>query len=166
MSNLNNVLELKGKRFVQANKNGNGGGAAMNSKVIVTSQHLLKLKDKIEQIKKYWQQESRPFNGVLISVHYNKIVAKSNRIAGLFRGVDSNLAIVGAKFNSEKTKHIITYFLDFEDLDYSVELLIKANNIMVMHFQNGITKSIFDNNRIIEKIAYTQYGIPKTTFIF
>lgn len=164
MSNLNNVLELKGKRFVQAGKKSNGGGAAMNSKVIVTSQHLLKLKEKIEQIKRYWQQEQRPFNGVLISVYYNKIVAKSNRIAGLFRGVDSNLAIVGAKFNSEKTKHIITYFLDFEDLDYSVELLVKANDIMVKHFQNGITKSIFDNNRIIEKIAYTQYGIPKTTF--
>ena len=128
MSNLNNVLELKGKRFVQANKNGNGGGAAMNSKVIVTSQHLLKLKDKIDQIKKYWQQEQRPFKGVLISVYYNKIVAKSNRIAGLFRGVDSNLAIVGAKFNSEKTKHIITYFLDFEDLSLTLSVSVSKNN--------------------------------------
>lgn len=164
MSNLNNVLELKGKRFVQANKNGNGGGVTMNSKVIVTSQHLLKLKDKIEQIQKYWQHEQRPFKGVLISVYYNKIVAKSNRVAGLFRGVDSNLAIVGAKFNSEKTKHIITYFLDFEDLEYSIELLTKVNEIMVMHFQNGVTKQIFDNNRIIGKIAYTQFGIPKTIF--
>lgn len=164
MSNLNNVLELKGKRFVQANKNGNGGGVTMNSKVIVTSQHLLKLKDKIEQIQKYWQHEQRPFKGVLISVYYNKIVAKSNRIAGLFRGVDSNLAIVGAKFNSEKTKHIITYFLDFEDLEYSIKLLTKVNEIMVMHFQNGVTKQIFDNNRIIGKIAYTQFGIPKTIF--
>lgn len=164
MSNLNNVLELKGKRFVQANKNGNGGGVTMNSKVIVTSQHLLKLKDKIEQIQKYWQHEQRPFKGVLISVYYNKIVAKSNRIAGLFRGVDSNLAIVGAKFNSEKTKHIITYFLDFEDLEYSIELLTKVNEIMVMHFQNGVTKQIFDNNRIIGKFAYTQFGIPKTIF--
>lgn len=29
---MNNVLELKGKRFVQASKSGNGGGAAMNGK--------------------------------------------------------------------------------------------------------------------------------------
>ena len=27
---MNNVLELKGKRFVQARRNGNGGGIAMN----------------------------------------------------------------------------------------------------------------------------------------
>ena len=33
---MNNVLELKGKRFVQASKTNSGGGATMNSKVIVT----------------------------------------------------------------------------------------------------------------------------------
>lgn len=164
MSNLNNVLELKGKRFVQANKKGGGGGAAMNSKVIVASQHLLKLIDKIENIKEYWLHEQRPFKGILISVYYNKIVAKSNRISGIFKGVNSNLAIVGAKFNSEKTKHIITYFLDFKDLDHTIELLNKVNRIMSMHFKNGIYKEILENKAVIEKIAYTQYGISKTTF--
>ena len=29
---MNNVLELKGKRFVQASKTGGSGGASMNSK--------------------------------------------------------------------------------------------------------------------------------------
>ena len=29
---MNNVVELKGKRFVQANKNGSGGGVNMNGK--------------------------------------------------------------------------------------------------------------------------------------
>ena len=121
---MNNVLELKGKRFVQASKAGSGGGSAMNSKVIVTSQQLLKLKNKILQIQKYWNSENKPFNGVLISVYYNKIVAKSNRISGLFKGENSNSAIVGAKFNAEKDKHIITYFLNSDDLTRSVDLLI------------------------------------------
>lgn len=161
---MNNVLELKGKRFVQASKKGISGGSTMNSKVVVTSQHLVELKEKIEQIKEYWKQEKCPFNGVLISVHYNKIIAKSNRISGLFKGTDSNQAIVGAKFNSEKTKHIITYFLDFNDLNYSITQLTKVNEIMLVHFQDGINKTIFDNKEIIEKIAYTRYGISKTTF--
>lgn len=107
---MNNVLELKGNRFVQAPKSVSGGGPAMNSKVVVTSQKLNKLTSKLFQIKDFWTHENRPFNGILISVHYNKIVAKSNRIAGLFKGDQSNYAIVGAKFNAEKTKHIITYF--------------------------------------------------------
>ena len=48
---MNNVLELKGKRFEQASKNGGGGGAAMNSKVTVTSGHILRLIERIKKIK-------------------------------------------------------------------------------------------------------------------
>lgn len=100
---MNNMLELKGKRFVQAAKRPGNGGASMNSKSFVTVEQLLKLEAKLQQIKQFWTQEEKPFQGLLISVHYNKIVAKSNRIAGLFKGENSNLAIVGAKFNKEKT---------------------------------------------------------------
>lgn len=161
---MNNVLELKGKRFIQASKTGSGGGASMNSKKIVTREQLLRLIERISQIKEFWKQEKRPFEGILISVHYNKIVAKSNRIAGLFRGKDSNYAIVGAKFNKEKTKHIITYFLDMEDLDKSIELLLKTSDIIKVKFQNGIDKVTFDDRKKIDKIPFSKFSITKSTF--
>lgn len=161
---MNNVLELKGKRFIQASKTGSGGGASMNSKKIVTREQLLKLIERISQIKEFWKQEKRPFEGILISVHYNKIVAKSNRIAGLFKGKDSNYAIVGVKFNKEKTKHIITYFLDMEDLDKSIELLLKTSDIIKVKFQNGIDKVTFDDRKKIDKIPFSKFSITKSTF--
>lgn len=161
---MNNVLELKGKRFVQASKTGNGGGASMNSKKVVTSEQLLKLEDRLGQIKKFWMQEKKPFEGILISVYYNKIVAKSNRISGLFKGKDSNYAIVGAKFNKEKTKHIITYFLDAEDLDHSMELLLKANDVIEARFPNGIDKVAFDDKNTVNRIPFRQFSITKSTF--
>ena len=161
---MNNVLELKGKRFVQASKAGNGGGASMNSKKVVTGEQLIRLADRIDQIKEFWKQERRPFEGVLISVYYNKIVAKSNRIAGLFKGKESNYAIVGAKFNKEKTKHIITYFLDMDDLDKSIEFLLKTSDIIKEKFQNGIDKVTFDDNKIIDKISYSRFSITKSMF--
>ncbi len=161
---MNNVLELKGQRFVQASKGGSGGGPAMNSKVIVTSQQLLKLKDKILQIQKYWNSENKPFNGVLISVYYNKIVAKSNRISGLFKGENSNSAIVGAKFNAKKDKHIITYFLNSDDLTRSVDLLIQSNNILELFFKNGISKTIFDDKYAFNRINFSSLNMTKTTF--
>lgn len=161
---MNNVLELKGKRFIQASKTGGGGGASMNSKKIVTREQLLRLIERISQIKEFWKQEKRPFEGILISVHYNKIVAKSNRIAGLFKGKDSNYAIVGAKFNKEKTKHIITYFLDMEDLDKSIELLLKTSDIIKVKFQNGIDKVTFDDRKKIDKIPFSKFSITKSTF--
>ena len=161
---MNNVLELKGKRLVQASKGGGGGGPAMNSKVIVTSQQLLKLKNKILQIQKYWSSENKPFNGVLISVYYNKIVAKSNRISGLFKGENSNSAIVGAKFNAKKDKHIITYFLNSDDLTRSVDLLIQSNNILELFFKNGISKTIFDDKYAFNRINFSSLNMTKTTF--
>ena len=99
----NNVLELRGKRFVQASRKGGSGGASMNSQRNVTASDLSRLQSKVEQIKNFWRGEARPFQGILISVHYSKIAAKSNRIAGLLKGTDSNEAVVGAKFNTEKT---------------------------------------------------------------
>lgn len=161
---MNNVLELKGKRFVQASKTGGGGGLSMNSKKIVTREQLLRLIERISQIKEFWKQERRPFEGILISVHYNKIVAKSNRIAGLFKGKDSNYAIVGAKFNKEKTKHIITYFLAMDDLDESIELLLKTSDIIKEKFQNGIDKVTFDDRKIMDKIPFSRFSIVKSTF--
>lgn len=161
---MNNVLELKGKRFVQASKTGGGGGASMNSKKIVTREQLLRLVERIGQIKEFWKQERKPFEGILISVHYNKIVAKSNRIAGLFKGKDSNYAIVGAKFNKEKTKHIITYFLDMEDLDESIELLLKTSDIIKEKFQNGIDKVTFDDKKAMDKIPFSRFSIAKSMF--
>ena len=161
---MNNVLELRGKRFIQASETGGGGGASMNSKKIVTREQMLRLVERISQIKEFWEQERRPFEGILISVHYNKIVAKSNRIAGLFKGKDSNYAIVGAKFNKEKTKHIITYFLDMGDLVKSIELLLKTCDVIKAKFPTGIDKAAFDDKITINKIPFPKFSITKSMF--
>ena len=161
---MNNILELKGKRFVQASKTMGAMGIDMNSKVLVTTQHINKLSLKLQTIYDFWSKEKKLFNGVLVSVYYNKIVAKSNRISGLFKGKDSNYSIVGAKFNSDKTKHIITYYLSMDDITKSVNLLSIAQTILSIYFKQGITKDIFKNDIIIDKIKFSKYGIAKTTF--
>ena len=161
---MNNVLELKGKRFVQASRKGSGGGPAMNSKVIVKKEHINSLIKELKQIAQFWTEEKKPFEGVLISVHYNKIVAKTNRISGIFKGNNSNFSIVGAKFNADKTKHIITYFLDFKDLDYSIWLLEKTKEILVEHFPDGMAKTVFDHKNVLDKIPYKNYDISKSIF--
>ena len=161
---MNNFLELKGKRFVQSDKVGRGGGADMSSKKTVTTEHLLNLKSQLLNIKQFWSLEKRPFTGILISVHYNKVVAKSNRISGLFKGSDSNLSIVGAKFSDDKSNHIITYFITVEDLEKSVDLLTKATSIINTHFIDGVNKELFKNSKIIKSVPYKQYAISESSF--
>lgn len=161
---MNNVLELKGNRFIQAPRTGSPSGPAMNGKKIVTSYHLKKLQEQIEQIKKFWQNEKKIFDGVLISVYYNKIVAKSNRISSLLKGEDSNATIVGAKFNAEKNRHIITYFLAISDLEKSIERLSKASDILHQQFSGEISKITFDNKSIMAKEKFYKLSLSMSLF--
>lgn len=161
---MNNVLELKGNRFIQAPRTGSPSGPAMNGKKIVTSYHLKKIQEQIEQIKKFWQNEKKIFDGVLISVYYNKIVAKSNRISSLLKGEDSNAAIVGAKFNAEKNRHIITYFLAISDLEKSIERLSKASDILHQQFSGEISKITFDNKSIMAKEKFYKLSLSMSLF--
>lgn len=161
---MNNVLELKGKRFVQESKKGNGGGAAINSKVVVTNNHVKKLQSKLQSLREFWMNEDKPFSGILISVHYNKIVAKTNRISGLFKGDQSNYAIVGAKFNTEKTKHIITYFLEDADIEDSIKLLENVSKVLTIYFTDGISKEVFEQKILFDRIDFKKYFLSKTLF--
>lgn len=161
---MNNVLELKGKRFVQESKKGNGGGAAINSKVVVTNNHVKKLQSKLQSLREFWMNEDKPFSGILISVHYNKIVAKTNRISGLFKGDQSNYTIVGAKFNTEKTKHIITYFLEDADIEDSIKLLENVSKVLTIYFTDGISKEVFEQKILFDRIDFKKYFLSKTLF--
>ena len=161
---MNNVLELKGKRFVQESKKGNGGGAAINSKVVVANNHVKKLQSKLQSLREFWMNEDKPFSGILISVHYNKIVAKTNRISGLFKGDQSNYAIVGAKFNTEKTKHIITYFLEDADIEDSIKLLENGSQVLTIYFTDGISKEVFEQKILFDRIDFKKYFLSKTLF--
>ena len=80
---MNNVLELKGKRFVQARRNVNGGGIAMNGKNDVSTQHLLRLKSQLSQIKFCTNNciiRSRPFKKSCNSITFrnNFIIINTN----------------------------------------------------------------------------------------
>lgn len=60
------------------------------------------MKSQLSQIKEFWDKETKPFDGILVSVHYNKIAKNEKSNIRNFKGTDSNDAIVGAKFNKDK----------------------------------------------------------------
>ncbi len=130
----------------------------------VITEHLLNLKSQLSQIKEFWDKEKKPFDGILVSVHYNKIVAKSNRIAGLFKGANSNESIVGAKFNDSKTKHIITYFIDIKDLNKSMRLLSDTAEILSQKFSGKMNKEMFNNKSIVNPMMFMHFSISMSTF--
>ena len=161
---MNYVLELKGKRFIQADKKNAGGGITMNGKVDVTVTHLAALIKQLRSIQEFWKRENKVFTGLLVSVQYNKIAAKSNRISGLFKGMHSNDAVVGAKFNDDKSKHIITYFLEDVDLTNSIKLLLQVKEILIDIYDGKMSKKIFDNTEKVHSNIFTNYPISMSVF--
>ena len=161
---MNYVLELKNKRFIQADKKNIGGGITMNSKVDVTVTQLDTLIKQLSSIQEFWQREHKLFTGLLVSVHYNKIAAKSNRISGLFKGIHSNDAVVGAKFNDDKSKHIITYFLEDKDLTNSIELLLQVRVILNEVYTGRISKNILENAEKVHSNIFKNYPISMSVF--
>ena len=161
---MNYVLELKNKRFIQADKKNIGGGITMNSKVDVTVTHLDTLIKQLSSIQEFWQREHKLFTGLLVSVHYNKIAAKSNRISGLFKGIHSNDAVVGAKFNDDKSKHIITYFLEDKDLTNSIELLFQVRVILNEVYTGRMSKNILENAEKVNSNIFKNYPISMSVF--
>lgn len=160
----NNVLELRGNKFKQAARTASGGGASMNSKKTVTNKELIHLQKQLSKIRSFWLEESRPFKGIFVSVYYNKIVAKSNRIAGLLKGKDSNNAIVGAKFNDNKTKHIITYYIEDEYLEKSIFNLQKAAEILRKKFDGHINKETFDDQKLFKRLTFDNSFMSRSLF--
>lgn len=161
---MNNILELKGKRFIQESKKNPMGGVTMNGKVVVTTSHLERLNNQLNQINDFWKNEKRTFEGLLISVVYNKIAAKSNRISGLFKGKYSNQSIVGAKFSKDKNKHIITYYLDPKDIEKSTFLVEVVKTILNIHFEGRIDQTTFVEKGKILSIPFNKYSISMSTF--
>lgn len=161
---MNYVLELKNKRFIQADKKNIGGGITMNSKVDVTVRQLDTLIKQLSSIQEFWQREHKLFTGLLVSVHYNKIAAKSNRISGLFKGIHSNDAVVGAKFNDDKSKHIITYFLEDKDLTNSIKLLLQVRVILNEVYTGRISKNILENAEKVHSNIFKNYPISMSVF--
>lgn len=93
-----------------------------------------------------------------------RVVAKTNRISGLFKGDQSNYAIVGAKFNTEKTKHIITYFLEDADIEDSIKLLENVSKVLTIYFTDGISKEVFEQKILFDRIDFKKYFLSKTLF--
>ena len=129
---MNNLIQLKGK-FEQAKRMGGGGKPKLSKGRDIKYNLVINLINDLKRIKEEWKNQTI-LSKVLINVHYNKIVAKSNRIKVLFsvgKNITSDSSIVGAKFSDDKSpKHIITHYISHDILNNAIEKLITISDIM------------------------------------
>lgn len=163
---MNTLLTLRGKSFTQKSRNSGRGPMTLPKNALITLERLKCLHFSLEKVKKYWDKNNI-IDGVLISVYYNRIVAKSNRINGYFNiggNPTPNNTIVGSKFNSEKTKHIITHYISDYVLNETIKVLSTVIEIFEKHFDGAMTHEMFSDSATFSSIKFSECNISKSKF--
>lgn len=163
---MNNILELRA-RFDQKGNDG-GGSRDLPAHGIVDASHLESLRKNLIRIQKYWESDNF-LNGALVSIYYDRVIAKSNRTHFLLKGkgqISPNVSIVGAKFvqSENKTKHVITHYITDEIIKNSIHFLDEVIEIVSDKFDGTIEKNKLDAIRKLPKLNYYD-DLPKTNFI-
>ena len=166
---MNEILQLKGS--FEYEKNRSMGAANLPKNKSVTVEHLINLKNDLMNVQKFWQNEKLQINP-LVSVYYNTVVAKSNRIKGMLESTSkkNNDTIVGAKFTDENNpKHIITHCLESYKLEAAIENLSNVIYAVQNYFDNVISHdTIKDINSNKYKKLFedkTKISVSRTRFI-
>ena len=163
---MNNLLQLKGS-FEQASRSTEGFGAP--NLPTAQSVHISRLRGLLKNLidlQEDWKGQNL-LPGILITVYYIKVAAKSNRLQALL-GNSSNIpneSIVGAKFSlDESPKHIITHYVSLEILNESIKRLTNCIDILNLQFNGEIN---YDTISKINKkeIPYTHTIMAKTNFL-
>lgn len=166
---MNNILQLRGQ--LQKRKNNNSFGPLnLPKSASVTSEHIKKIKEQLIKIKEYWEEE-KTIGGVLVSVHYKCIVAKSNRLQLLLsdKNMHPNESIRGAKFidgynsyNKKIKKHVFTYFISFDAIQRSISYLENCEKIIDTYYAGKITDK---DTEIINSGKYDDSILKKSNFL-
>jgi Subtilase family. len=162
---MNNLLQLKGT-FEQASSNSRPGSPNLPSGKSVKISQLKHLQKNLIELKKFWSKENI-VSGALVSVFYNKVAAKSNRMQGLLSksNITANSSIVGARFTKDESpKHIITHYVSIELIDESIERLDKCIDLLNEKFDGTITHDVIKKINS-KQIAFAPVKIAKTNFL-
>lgn len=156
---MNDLLQLKG-RFEKRDNQSGFGAIKLPSKKSVESIHMMELINQLKSAKAFWESE-KTIGGALISVHYIRVVAKSNRLKYLLgeRGKKPVDSIRGAKFSMSKNvdgsikhKHIFTHYVQISAIEKAIQSLEVAMSIVASEFNGCITAE--DTEKIGKDIPY------------
>ncbi len=165
---MNNILQLKSQFYPRKNPN---KPSAPNLPVgkSVKVEHIVELIKQLKDILNYWE-ENTDIEGALVSVHYNSIVAKSNRIKGVLSEKSHSPleSIRGAKFVWEpdetgvmKQKHVFTHYVSLETIQNTIDNLQLVEGIIRESYSSEIT---YEHLQQISKGKYKYEKPARTMF--
>lgn len=164
---MNNILTLRGNKFTQESSKKTPGPITILKTSIVKLSTLKSIHASLIEVNDFWENNSI-IDGVLVSVYYDRIVAKSNRIKGYLNGgrrLIPNETIVGAKFDERKEKHIITHYLPKQVLEDTISLSKEIIDFFEDVFPDEkLNQEQFNDPKTFDMLDYKNVGFSKSTF--
>ena len=161
---MNTLLQLKG-HFEQRKNPNRPGPRNLPANQELKISHVSDLKRQLSDLADFWTDKTL-FNKALVSVHYNDVVAKSNRIKDLLSESPkgANESIVGARFDESENsiKHVITHCVRRDTIKKAATELGDCIKVLSAQFAGKISVSQI-NDINANKIVIN--GMPKTKFV-
>ena len=131
---MNPLLQVK-LRFTGEKNNQKPGARNLRSKDETSTDKIDELVNCLRSVLRFYNDNPRITDKMMIDVWYNDIIAKSNRVKELLkpRRQNTNDTVVGARFSDApegEENHIITHYVDEITINNTIEELLVAKDFL------------------------------------
>lgn len=145
---MNPLLQVK-VRFLREKNPQHGGGRNLRAKGMTSVAKIDKLIDDLKAVLRFYQDNPRVVEKMMVDIRYNDIIAKSNRVKEILKveGKTTNDTVVGARFSEAeegKENHIITHYVDEKTVRTTVEELKIAKDFLLKKLDGIATADNFN----------------------
>lgn len=160
---MNSLLQIK-LRFTGEKNNQKPGARNLRAKAETSTQKIDELIDSLRAVLRFYKDNPRITNDVMIDVWYNDIIAKSNRVRELLKPSrhSTNDTVVGARFSDApegEENHIITHYVDEKTINKTIEELQVAKEFLLKRLGGKATPMNFTEPN--SNINYEGFSIGK-----
>lgn len=160
---MNPLLQIK-LRFTGEKNNQKPGARNLRAKAETSTQKIDELIDSLRAVLRFYKDNPRITNDVMIDVWYNDIIAKSNRVRELLKPSrhSTNDTVVGARFSDVpegEENHIITHYVDEKTINKTIEELQVAKEFLLKRLGGKATPMNFTEPN--SNINYEGFSIGK-----
>ena len=161
---MNRLLQVK-LRFRNEKNKQRPVSRNLRARSVTTSEKIDSLIDDLNAVIRYFQSVPKLVDGMLVDVHYNDIIAKSNRIQEVLKpaGKNTNDVVVGARFSDAppgEENHVITYYVDLATIKKTIQNLRMAQRFLDVRLGGKATSQNFKEPDC--KINYEGFGLTKS----
>ena len=161
---MNNILQVKLK-FSNENNNQHPGGRNLRTHDKTTVDKIDTICQDLKSILSYYKNSEQILKNKLIDIHYNDIIAKTNRVQALLKpkGQKTNDMVVGARFSDApegEENHIITYYVDEMTVNKTIKELQIVKEFLIEELHGEATALNFNEPK--NKFTYENYDLSKS----